>query len=148
MDLQRTTFSVRASMSLLSNSPQNESLEFSVVLADGSFVRLSTRPVSSAVRFLASAPWRLLCHFFLVFWTLRGGGAGSWAVIIDAALSTFPIFNATTHTVNILTTTPDQTASLMTTYLMHICDWDQVRAGQYNFTLTGSTTNDTLVVYT
>jgi hypothetical protein len=82
-----------------------------------------------------------------VFWALRGGGAGSWGVIIDATLPTLPIFNATVHTVNILTTTLDQTASLMTTHAKHISDWDQVRAGQYFF-LDGSTTNSTLVVST
>ena len=82
-----------------------------------------------------------------MFWALRGGGAGSWGVIIDATLPTLPIFNATIHTVNILTTTLDQTASLMTTHAKHISDWDQVRAGQY-FYLTGSTTNSTLAVST
>jgi hypothetical protein len=80
-----------------------------------------------------------------VFWALRGGGAGSWGVIIDATLPTLPIFNATLHTVNIVAATLDQTASLMTTHAKHISDWDQVRAGQY-FNLTGSTR--TLVVNT
>ena len=82
-----------------------------------------------------------------VFWALRGGGAGSWGVIIDATLPTLPIFYATLHTVNVLTATLDQTASLMTTHAKHISDWDQVRAGQY-FYLTGSKTNSTLVVST
>ena len=82
-----------------------------------------------------------------MFWALRGGGAGSWGVIIDATLPIHPIFNATMHTVNILTTTLDQTASLMTTHAKHVNDWDQVRAGQYFF-LTRSTTNSTLAVST
>jgi len=82
-----------------------------------------------------------------VFWALRGGGAGSWGVIIDATLPTLPIFNATLHTVNVLTATLDQTANLMTTHARHVSDWDQVQAGQY-FYLTGSTTNSTLVVST
>ncbi len=82
-----------------------------------------------------------------MFWALRGGGAGSWGVIIDATLPTLPIFNATLHTVNVLTTTLDQTANLMTTHAKHINDWDQVRAGQYH-NLTGSTTNSTLVILT
>ncbi|KAF8496253.1 FAD-binding domain-containing protein [Russula emetica] len=106
-----------------------QSLEFSVVLADGSFVTVNS----------ASHPD--------LFWALRGGGAGSWGVIIDATLPTLPIFNATLHTVNVLTATLDQTASLMTTHAKHINDWDQVWAGQY-FYLTGSTTNSTLVVST
>jgi hypothetical protein len=78
---------------------------------------------------------------------MRGGGAGSWGVIIDASLSTFPIFNATLHTVSVLTETLDQTASLITTHAKHIGDWDQVGAGQY-FSLAGSTTNSTLVFST
>jgi hypothetical protein len=82
-----------------------------------------------------------------VFWALRGGGAGSWGVIIDATLRTFPIFKATQHTVNLLTATLDQTASLMATHAKHVSDWDQVRAGQY-FTLTASTMNSTLAVDT
>ena len=82
-----------------------------------------------------------------MFWALRGGGAGSWGVIINATLPTLPIFNATIHTVNILTTTLDQTASLMTTHAKHISDWDQVQAGQY-FNLSGSTTTSTLVINT
>ncbi len=82
-----------------------------------------------------------------MFWALRGGGAGSWGVIIDATLPTLPIFNATLHTVNVLTTTLDQTASLMTTHAKHINDWDQVRAGQYH-NLTRSTTNSTLLILT
>jgi hypothetical protein len=82
-----------------------------------------------------------------VFWALRGGGAGSWGVIIDATLPTLSIFNATIHTVNVLTTTLNQTASLMTTHAKHISDWDQVRAGQY-VNLTRSATNITLVVTT
>src|SRR6266478_582397 len=83
----------------------------------------------------------------LVFWAMRGGGAGSWGVIIDATLPTLPIFNATLHTVNVLTATLDQTAKLMVTHAKHVSDWDQVRAGQY-FYLAGSTTNSTLVVST
>jgi hypothetical protein len=82
-----------------------------------------------------------------VFWALRGGGAGSWGVFIDATLPTVPIFNATLHTVNVLTATLDQTATLMTTHAKHISDWDQVRAGQYH-NLTWSTTNSTLNLLT
>jgi hypothetical protein len=78
---------------------------------------------------------------------MRGGGAGSWGVIIDATLPTLPMFNATLHTVNILTATLDQTADLMTTHATHVNDWNDIRAGQY-FYLTGSRTNSTLVVST
>ena len=87
-------------------------------------------------------------HLFpLVFWALRGGGAGSWGVIIDATFRTFPIFDVTLHTVNVLTATVEQTGDLMTLHASHIEDLDNVRAGQY-FYLTGSTTNSTLALST
>ena len=68
-------------------------------------------------------------------------------MIIDATFPTYPIFNVTLHTVNVLTATVDQTASLMTVHAKHINDWDDVRAGQY-FYLSASTSNSTLVVST
>jgi hypothetical protein len=87
-------------------------------------------------------------HFPLpVFWVMRGGGAGSWGVVIDAAFRTFPIFNATVHNVTILTATLNQSTALMTSHTMHINDWDGVRAGQ-SFTLLGSTSNNTLSLLT
>ncbi|KAH9065996.1 FAD-binding domain-containing protein [Lactarius deliciosus] len=82
-----------------------------------------------------------------LFWALRGGGAGSWGVIIDATFRTFPIFSATLHSVNLLTATVEQTGDLMTLHAKHISDWDNVRAGQY-FYLAGSATNSTLALST
>jgi hypothetical protein len=112
----------------------------------------STLPLSLIVRFSA---WHLAVEpqtnantfFLLVFWALRGGGAGSWGVIIDATIRTFPFFNVTVHIVNVLTTSVEQTGDLMTLHASHIKDWDDVRAGQYYF-LTGSTTNSTLTLVT
>ncbi|KAH8985527.1 FAD-binding domain-containing protein [Lactarius akahatsu] len=104
-------------------------LQYSVVLANGSYVVVNS----------ASFP--------NLFWALRGGGAGSWGVIIDATFRTFPIFSATLHTVNLLTATVEQTGDLMTLHAKHISDWDNVRAGQY-FYLTGSATNSTLALNT
>ncbi|KAI0248044.1 FAD-binding domain-containing protein [Lactifluus subvellereus] len=107
-------------------------LEYRVVLANGSFVTANS-----------------VSHPDL-FWALRGGGAGSWGVVIDATLRTFPIFNATLHTVNVLTATLDQTVNLMATHATHIKDWDAVRAGQYFYLLAGPTptSNSTLFVST
>ena len=68
-------------------------------------------------------------------------------MIVDATLRTFPIFNVTLHTVNVLTATVEQTGDLMTLHASHIEDWDNVKAGQY-FYLTGSATNSTLVLST
>ncbi|KAF8270094.1 hypothetical protein EI94DRAFT_1572358 [Lactarius quietus] len=104
-------------------------LQYSVVLANGSYVVAN------------------LDSFPDLFWALRGGGAGSWGVIIDATLRTFPIFNATVHAVDVLTETVEQTGDLMTLHATHIKDWDNVRAGQY-FSLVGSATNSTLSLLT
>ncbi|KAI0248050.1 FAD-binding domain-containing protein [Lactifluus subvellereus] len=104
-------------------------LQYRIVLANSSFVTANS-----------------VSHPDL-FWALRGGGAGSWGVIIDATFRTFLTFNATLHTVNVLTATLDQTGDLMTTHAMHIKDWDAVRAGHY-FVLTGSTSNSTLSLIT
>ncbi|KAI0248041.1 hypothetical protein BJV78DRAFT_1156791 [Lactifluus subvellereus] len=98
-------------------------LEYRVVLANGSFVTANS-----------------VSHPDL-FWALRGGGAGSWGVIIDATLRTFPIFNATLHTVNVLTATLDQTVNLMALRTSRT----GMRSGLGRST---STSNSTLVVTT
>ena len=118
-------------------------------MANGSYV------VANSVSFpdCTCGAWRLKAistnAYFspIVFWALRGGGAGSWGVILNATIRTFPIFNVTLHTVNVLTATVEQTGDLMTLHASHIKDWDHVRAGQY-FYLSGSTTNSTLVLST
>ena len=98
---------------------------------------------------LVSGAWwgTLFPPFMIVFWALHGGGAGSWGVIVDATICTFPMFNATMHTVNILMATLEQTGDLITLHASHIKDWDNVRAGQY-FNLTGLAMGSTLVVLT
>ena len=144
-------FFVRCLIPVTFKKDSSKHPEYRVVLANSSFVTVNSasypdRTFSAHVQcklwYLSSLPFPLL-----VFWALRGGGAGSWGVIIDATLRTFPIFNATIHIVNVLTATLDQTGDLMTTHAMHIKDWDAVRAGQY-FLLTGSTSNSSLFIAT
>ncbi|KAI9452284.1 FAD-binding domain-containing protein [Lactarius psammicola] len=77
-------------------------LQYSVVLANGSYVVVNSASIPN------------------LFWALRGGGAGSWGVIVDATFRTFPIFSATLHTVNVLTATVEQTGDLMTLHASHI----------------------------
>jgi FAD/FMN-containing dehydrogenase len=101
----------------------------------------------SAWRFAVELQTNAHTFFLLVFWALRGGGPGSWGVIIDATIRTFPIFNITVHIVNVLTTSVEQTGDLMTLHASHIKDWDNVRASQYFF-LAGSATNSTLSLAT
>lgn len=67
-----------------------------------------------------------------MFWALRGGGAGSWGVIVSATLRTFPTFNATLQTTIVAAPSNLATAGqLAELHARHIFDWDGPRAGQY-----------------
>ncbi|KLO14030.1 FAD-binding domain-containing protein [Schizopora paradoxa] len=66
-----------------------------------------------------------------LFWALRGGGAGSWGVIISTTFKTFPAFNATALTTIYLSTSLNSTLSVVEAHTNHSSDWDALRAGQY-----------------
>lgn len=66
-----------------------------------------------------------------VFWALRGGGAGSWGVIVNATFKTFPTFNATQSTVVFSADNSNTIGALGEKYAKHIFDWDSMSAGQY-----------------
>ncbi|KAF7335406.1 FAD-binding domain-containing protein [Mycena venus] len=68
-----------------------------------------------------------------LFWALRGGGAGSWGVIISATVRTFPTFNATIGTVTLDLSTNAAAAAVAGVHAQHIFDFDPVRGGQYFF---------------
>ncbi|TFY56223.1 hypothetical protein EVG20_g9013 [Dentipellis fragilis] len=72
-----------------------------------------------------------------LFWAIRGGGGGSWGVIVSATFHAFPIFNATLHQTTIVTNSTIQTGNVMAAHASHIFDLDPVRAGQYYY-LSGS----------
>ncbi|KZV76446.1 FAD-binding domain-containing protein [Peniophora sp. CONT] len=91
----------------------DNTLQYEVVLANGSFVTVNE----------VSNPD--------LFWALRGGGAGSWAVIVSITMQTYPIFSATAHVALISFNSTDQAAAAMTIHARHIFDWDDLRAGQY-----------------
>ncbi|KAH8115773.1 FAD-binding domain-containing protein [Phellopilus nigrolimitatus] len=74
----------------------------------------------------------------LVFWALRGGGAGSWGVIVSATFRTFPTFEATMHTTNIMAPTSEIGGKVAELHAQHIFDWDDVRAGQYFYFFSGA----------
>jgi FAD/FMN-containing dehydrogenase len=69
----------------------------------------------------------------LVFWALRGGGAGSWGVILSATFRIYPTFNATVSTIgiDISNTSSGLFSSVMSSHAAHIKDLDAFRAGQY-----------------
>jgi hypothetical protein len=75
----------------------------------------------------------------LVFWALRGGGAGSWGVITSATFKTYPTFNATisNFVVTFTNATAAEMGSLMAIHAAHVKDIDSFRPGQYFYLNTG-----------
>ena len=70
---------------------------------------------------------------FIVFWAMRGGGAGSWGVIVSATFQTFPTFDAAISFITISTNTTEQMAQVAKVHAEHIFDLDALRGGQYFF---------------
>lgn len=62
---------------------------------------------------------------------MRGGGAGSWGVVVSATFKTFPTFDAALSFITITTNTTDQMAQVVQAHAQHIFDLDALRAGQY-----------------
>ncbi|KAJ6564522.1 FAD-binding domain-containing protein [Mycena capillaripes] len=65
-----------------------------------------------------------------LFWALRGGGSGTWGVIISFTMRMFPAFPATLHTSILLLNSSTQVAAVMTAHARHIFDLDASRASQ------------------
>ena len=106
--------------------------EISVVIADGSLVTANS--VENPDRtFLISyiVNPRLTFSFYLVFWAMRGGGAGSWGVVVSATFQTFPTFDAAISFITISTNTTEQMAQVAKVHAEHIFDLDDLRGGQY-----------------
>ncbi|KAJ6557664.1 hypothetical protein B0H19DRAFT_1148313 [Mycena capillaripes] len=66
-----------------------------------------------------------------LFYALRGGGGGSWGVIVNATVRTFPTFNGTFSVSQLGATTNAAAAALAAVHAQHIFDLDAVRGGQY-----------------
>jgi len=88
-------------------------LEISVVIADGSSVTANSVENSD------------------LFWAMRGGGAGSWGIIVSATFQTFPTFDSAISFITISTNTTDQMAQVAKVHAQHIFDLDLLRGGQY-----------------
>ncbi|KAF7369145.1 FAD-binding domain-containing protein [Mycena venus] len=70
-----------------------------------------------------------------LFYALRGGGAGSWGVIVSATFRAFPTFNATSSIIVLIAENDTVASALATVHAQHIFDWDSVHAGQYFWSL-------------
>ncbi|KAF7377570.1 FAD-binding domain-containing protein [Mycena sanguinolenta] len=69
-----------------------------------------------------------------LFYALRGGGAGSWGVMVSATFRTYPTFNATASSIYLGAANDTVMSALATLHAQHIFDWDSVHAGQYFYT--------------
>ncbi|KAF8529330.1 FAD-binding domain-containing protein [Hysterangium stoloniferum] len=97
----------------------DNALQFEIVVANGTLLTVNS-----------------VCNSDL-FWALRGGGAGSWGVIVSTTFRTFPTFNAVHHSAVIVVNNTDQVSQLATLHAKHIFDWDTLQPGQY-FTWTAT----------
>lgn len=88
-------------------------LEFEVVTANSTYLKVNEKENSD------------------LFWALRGGGAGSWGVLVSATFRTFPTFNATISQVLIVANDTVAMGSIITTHAKHIFDWDDLHMGQF-----------------
>ncbi|KAJ7878439.1 FAD-binding domain-containing protein [Mycena leptocephala] len=93
----------------------DNALEFQIVVASGSL--LTVNSVSNPDLFFA----------------LRGGGAGSWGVIVSATVRTHPTFNVTGSVIELGASNNAAAGALAGVHAQHIFDLDPVHGGQYFF---------------
>ncbi|KAF8882095.1 hypothetical protein BD779DRAFT_1444980 [Infundibulicybe gibba] len=96
----------------------DNTLELTVVLADGSVVTANEMENTD------------------LFWAMRGGGAGSWGVIVSATFQTFPTFNASVSVGLIASNSTQVMGQVAAAHARHIFDWDPFHVGQYFFLVT------------
>ncbi|KAJ7773959.1 FAD-binding domain-containing protein [Mycena metata] len=88
-------------------------LEFHIVVASGELLQVNS-----------------ISHPDL-FYALRGGGAGSWGVILSATFRTFPTFDEAFSVIEIAASSNAAMGALAAIHAHHIFDLEPVRAGQY-----------------
>ncbi|KAG7440497.1 FAD-binding domain-containing protein [Guyanagaster necrorhizus] len=83
-----------------------------------------------------------------LFWALRGGGAGSWGVVVSATFRTFPTFSATYSLISIAVNDTVAIGSIMASHAKHIFDWDDLYVGQYFYAYENTTANAYMLALT
>ncbi|KAF7377479.1 hypothetical protein MSAN_00169900 [Mycena sanguinolenta] len=101
----------------------DNALEFEIVVASGELLKVNQK-----------------LHPDL-FYALRGGGAGSWGVIVSVTFHVYPTFNATSSSIYLATENNTVSASLATLHAQHVFDWDSVNAGHYMSVIRNTSTN-------
>ncbi|KAK7049188.1 FAD-binding domain-containing protein [Favolaschia claudopus] len=92
-------------------------LEFQIVVASGELLKANSVENSD------------------LFFALRGGGAGSWGVVISATFRTFPNFNATQSVLQFAVDSNAAAGAIAGVHAKHIFALDAVRGGQYFFVI-------------
>ncbi|KAF7330618.1 FAD-binding domain-containing protein [Mycena sanguinolenta] len=106
----------------------DNALEFEIVVASGELLKVNQKSHPD------------------LFYALRGGGAGSWGVIVSATFHVYPTFNATSGSIFLATENNTVLASLATLHAQHIFDWDSVNAGHYTTVIRNTSTNGSIFV--
>ncbi|KAJ3572680.1 hypothetical protein NP233_g2926 [Leucocoprinus birnbaumii] len=88
-------------------------LEFNVVTADGAVRRVNKAENSD------------------LFWAMRGGGAGSWGVIVNATFKTFPTFDAAQSTLLLTANGSATIGAICEAHAKHAFDLDSLNAGLF-----------------
>ncbi|KAF7377556.1 hypothetical protein MSAN_00177900 [Mycena sanguinolenta] len=101
----------------------DNALEFEIVVASGELLNVNQKSHPD------------------LFYALRGGGAGSWGVMVSATFRTYPTFNATSSSIFLATENNTVSASLATLHAQHVFDWDSVKAGHYMYVIRDTSTN-------
>ncbi|KAJ7885020.1 FAD-binding domain-containing protein [Mycena leptocephala] len=79
-----------------------------------------------------------------LFYALRGGGAGSWGVIVSATFRTFPTFDVAYSLIQLSASSNAAAGALATVHAQHIFDFDAIRASQYSYMFMTSNTTSLL----
>ncbi|KAJ7016674.1 FAD-binding domain-containing protein [Mycena alexandri] len=93
----------------------DNAIQFQVVVASGQLLTVNSQSNSD------------------LFWAIRGGGAGSWGVIVSATFRTYGTFNSTIFVQTYATTSHQVAADLMQLHASHIFDYEATRTCQYFF---------------
>ncbi|KAK0443635.1 FAD-binding domain-containing protein [Armillaria borealis] len=104
-------------------------LEFEVVTANSTYLKVNEEEHTD------------------LFWALRGGGAGSWGVVVSATFRTFPTFNATISVVSMIANDTVAIGSIIATHAKHIFDWDDLYMGQYFYVYENTTADAYMLTF-
>jgi hypothetical protein len=124
--------------------------ELTVVLADGSLVTANEvqHPDCECEFNYIVYTFCVFDSWSIVFWALRGGGAGSWGIIVSATFRTFPTFNATFSNITITTTSTAMMGKVVEAHARHIFDYDDLHPGQYFQVTAGAAAGPVMTIRT